>query len=90
MSSQGKAALQNLLLAISLKEGKHKILRKQVSAVGAVQPQEKPKPATDSISLSAYITKQKIRRDVEMSVAHMRKHVSSLMTEARVLRQLSF
>lgn len=90
MSSQGKAALQNLFLTIQLKEGKHKFLMRQVSAVGAAHPQEKPKPATDSISPSAYIIKWKNQRDVEMYVARTRKQISSLTTEARSLKQLSF
>lgn len=58
--------------------------------MGAVHPQKKPKPATDSISLSAYINKQKNQRDVEMCVAHMKQKTSSLAIEARVLKQLSF
>lgn len=58
--------------------------------MGAVYPQKKPKPATDSISLSAYIIKQKNQRDVEICVAHTKQKTSSLTIEARVLKQLSF
>jgi len=57
--------------------------------MGAVHRQEIPKPTTDSVSLPAYIIKQKIR-EILRYVAHMRKQISSLTTEARVLKQPSF
>lgn len=53
MSSQGKAALQDLVLTIQLQE-EYKNLMRQAAAAEAAYPQENPKQATYSISLTAY------------------------------------
>lgn len=54
MSSQGKAALQDLVLTVQLQQEEYKNLMRQAAAAGAVYPQENPKQAMYSISLTAY------------------------------------